>query len=71
MFSASAAFLQSRALDDVRRMTPSERVALALALGDDDLARYMQAAGADRDRAIRDVRRARALGRRPSIANEA
>ena len=70
MFSVSASFLRTRAINDVLSMTPSERVALAFALGDEDLARYMRAAGVERDQAMRDLRRARACGRRPSVANE-
>lgn len=70
VFSASASFVRTRAIDDVLGMTPSERVALAFAFGDEDLARYLRATGVERDQAMRDLRRARACGRRPSIANE-
>ena len=50
MESHAAAFLRERARDDVLALSPFERMALALALGDDDVARYMAASlmpGAD------------------------
>jgi hypothetical protein len=70
MESHAAAFLRERALDDVLALSPFERMALALALGDDDVARYMAAHDLDHDPAVSDLRRARAAGRRPSVANE-
>jgi hypothetical protein len=70
MVSRVAAFLRKRALDDVLALVPSERIALSLALGDEDVARYMATHHLDHDRAVRDLRRARATGRRRSVANE-
>lgn len=70
MSSDVAAFLRQRTTEDVLALTPRERLDLALRLGDEDLARYMAATGCDRAAALRDLRRARAVGRRPSVANE-
>ena len=47
----------------ILRMPVADRIALALALGDDDLSLYMRAAGLGRDEALRRVRRQRAQGR--------
>jgi hypothetical protein len=52
----------------VRRLPVAERIALALAIGDDDLALYMQASGKVREAALEDLRRQRARGRAPSRA---
>jgi hypothetical protein len=47
----------------VRRMTAADRIALALALGDDDLSLYMRTAGLSRDEALMRLRAQRARGR--------
>lgn len=47
----------------IRRMPVADRIALALALGDDDLFLHMQAAGLRRDEALRRLRAQRARGR--------
>jgi hypothetical protein len=47
----------------------SQRIELALSLGDDDLGRYMRATGLSRDEALRRLRAQRSAGRRPSCAN--
>ena len=52
--------------DRVGRLSVAERIALALAIGDDDLALYMQASAKDRESALRDLRAQRARGRTPS-----
>jgi hypothetical protein len=62
--------------DDLRRDTAqrvlalpvSGRIALALALGDDDLARYMRMTGRDRETAVRELSARRSEGRAPSCA---
>lgn len=64
--------------DDLRRETiarvlalpPDERIHLALALGDDDLALFVQASGLDPDQARRRLRNARSHGRVSSVAND-
>ena len=70
MRSELAEFLRQRAADEVLAMSPAERMALALTLGDEDLDRYVAASGLDRDSALRNLRRARSIGRRPSVAND-
>jgi hypothetical protein len=52
----------------VRRLSVTERIALALVIGDDDLALYMQVSGKDREAALADLRTQRARGRTPSGA---
>lgn len=67
----------SSVLDDLRRetnaavlqMTPGARLALAFALGDDDLELFASAHGLTRDDARRQLRANRGAGRAPSIAN--
>lgn len=68
--SAVAAYLRQCTADEMRAMTPAERVDLAFALGDEDQARYATASGLDRQTALRALRRARSVGRQPSVANE-
>jgi hypothetical protein len=50
----------------LRRMTPAERVAEALALGEAAIADFAAAHGLDRDEARRRLERAGQAGRRPS-----
>jgi len=50
----------------LRRMTPDERLAEALALGDAALDAYAAVHGVDRDEARRRLERAGQAGRRPS-----
>lgn len=68
--SALANYLRERAADDVRRMEPAARLDLALRLGDDDLARFCEAAGIDLDEARHRVMRQRQAGRRLSASAE-
>jgi hypothetical protein len=63
--------------DDLRRLTrnrvldlqPAARIALALALGDDDLALFARASGLGREQAKIRLRLQRCRGRAPSVAN--
>lgn len=64
--STVANYLRERAADDVQRMAPAARIDLALRLGEDDLARYCEAAGIERDEGRKRVMRQRQAGRRPS-----
>ena len=56
--------------DDTRArvlaMPVSERIALSLALGDEDVERYAEHAGLPSDVARRELQRRHAAGRRPS-----
>ena len=53
-------------MDDVLRLTASERVALAFSLGERDLAYYIAFQKVDRQTAITAIRREHQLGRRYS-----
>lgn len=52
----------------VLTLSPPARIALALALGDDDLDLFARTSGLDRDEARRRLRAQRQIGRAPSIA---
>lgn len=52
--------------DRLRRMTPEERLAEALALGDEAIEAYATANGVDREEARRRLEQAGQAGRRPS-----
>jgi len=52
-------------------LSPAERVALALSLGERDIAAYADAHGIDRSSARRALERARQAGRRRSACIEA
>jgi len=64
----------SRVAEDIRReqlarfraMTPAERVALAQRLGDEGLATIMESRGLTRGEALKEIRRSRRAGRKPS-----
>lgn len=58
--------LREEQREEVRRMTVSERLALALRLGDDDLELFSRARSIDRESGIALLRRGRQNGRRPS-----
>lgn len=62
--------LREADLREQQKMTPGERVALALRLGERDLRLYMAANNVDRETAREALRRAGAAGRRRSVANE-
>ena len=66
MHSRIADELRAEQREEVLRMTPSERVALALRLGERDLRIYMSVQKVDRDTALQAIRRSRQIGRRRS-----
>ena len=66
LVSALSDYLRERAADDVRRMSPQERVSLALRLGDEDLALFCAANRVEPDVARRHVARQRQTKRRAS-----
>lgn len=53
---------------EMMAMTPSERIELAYALGEEDLVRYMAANGFTREEALSRIRIERQQGRRYSRA---
>lgn len=52
----------------VARLSVQERIALALSLGDDDLALYVRTSGTERDTAVSELQARHARGRTPSRA---
>lgn len=58
--------LRQRDRDAVLKLSPGERIALALRLGERDLELFCRAQGLDRETAVRVLRRRRQAGRRPS-----
>jgi hypothetical protein len=58
--------LRQQDRERMRRMTPAERVAEALALGEAAIALHASAHGLDRETARRRLERAAQAGRRPS-----
>ncbi len=52
--------------EEVLRMTPAERLALSVRLGEEDLANFVAASGLSRDEAIEHIRKQRQAGRRKS-----
>jgi hypothetical protein len=64
--STVAETLQEDSRERLRRMTPAERLAEALRLGQAAIAAYAAAHGLDRDEARRRLERAGQAGRRPS-----
>jgi len=64
--SAVARALRARTVARVLQMSVSDRVALALNLGDEDLERFMQASGLERQEARRRLAEQRRRGRTPS-----
>ncbi|HUP50587.1 MAG TPA: hypothetical protein VNA04_17570 [Thermoanaerobaculia bacterium] len=66
MRSKVADELRAEQREQILRMTPSERVALALQLGDRDLRVYMSVQKVDRETAVQAIRRSRQIGRRRS-----
>jgi hypothetical protein len=47
-------------------MTPEERVTLAIRLGEEGIAAYMETHGVDRRTAVARIKRTQRIGRRPS-----
>lgn len=66
MRSQVAEQLRQEQREQIRRMTPSQRVALALALGEPGLRIYMAGQRTDRASAARAIRKSRQIGRRYS-----
>ncbi len=64
--SALASYLKTRARHDVSRLTPEERVRLALALGDDDVRLFCIASGETPESARQRLSVTRRIGRRSS-----
>jgi len=64
--STVAETLREDSRERLRRMTPTERLAEALRLGQAAIAAYAAAHGLDRDEARRRLERAGQAGRRPS-----
>ena len=58
--------LRARTITQVLAMSPGERIALALSLGDDDLELFIRASGLDRGEALGRLRAGRRHGRTPS-----
>jgi hypothetical protein len=62
--------LRRRDREAVARLSPAERLRLALALGDDDLAIFRRARGLDEATARRELQRRKRHGRAPSRSVE-
>ena len=58
--------LRARTVTQVLAMSPGERIALALSLGDDDLELFIRASGLDAATAVKRLRAGRRHGRTPS-----
>jgi hypothetical protein len=69
--SRAAAKNRQTQLQRFARMTPDERVALAMRLAEEGLSNYMETHGVDRQTAIARIKRTRRLGRRPSLSADA
>jgi hypothetical protein len=61
-----ATTLRAASLARILDMPVAERIALALAIGDDDLDLFVRASGLDRAEALRRLRAGRRQGRLPS-----
>ena len=60
--------LRARTITQVLAMSPGERVALALSLGDEDLELFVRTSGLERAAALERLRAGRRHGRTPSRA---
>lgn len=69
MRSKAAAAVRQQQAERYAAMTPDERVALALRLGEDGLAAYMATHKVDRRTAIARIRATHRVGRRPSASD--
>jgi hypothetical protein len=58
--------LRRRSTRTVAGLSPEERMRLAFELGEDDLEAFRRKSGLDRVEAVRQLRRRRQSGRRPS-----
>ena len=70
MRSRIASEVERQRRERLAAMTPAERVALAMRLGEAGLASYMTAHGVDRRTAASRIKATRRLGRRPSACAE-
>ena len=66
MRSRVAEQVRREQLEEIRRLTPSERMELALRLGERDLQVYVDVQKTDRAAALTAIRRSRQAGRRYS-----
>jgi hypothetical protein len=66
VMSSVARDLRAKTVARVLEMSTSDRIALALALGDDDLDQLVRASGLDRNEARRRLVQQRQRGRTPS-----
>lgn len=66
MRSRVAEEVRQAQLEEVMRMTPEERLALSVRLGEEDLANFIAASGLSREEAIGRIRKQRQAGRRKS-----
>ena len=66
MRSRLAEELKKEQRERFAKMTPAERVALTVRLGEEGLAEFMSAQRLDRATAIEAIKRSRRRGRRPS-----
>jgi hypothetical protein len=71
MHSAVAHAVSQERREEWAAMTPADRVALAVRLGDQGVASYMATHGLDRHTAIARIRATRRLGRRRSASADA
>ena len=71
MCSAVAHAVSEEQREQLAAMTPAERVALAVRLGEEGIASYMATHGLDRQTAITRIRATRRVGRRPSASADA
>jgi hypothetical protein len=69
MASKTAADVRARQFERYARMTPDERVRLALRLGEEGLADYIAIHGVDRLTALARIRATHRVGRRPSASD--
>ena len=71
MRSAVAHAVSEEQREQLAAMTPAERVALAVRLGEEGIASYMATHGLDRQTAIARIRATRRVGRRSSASADA
>jgi hypothetical protein len=71
MPSAVAHAVSQEQRAQIAAMTPADRVALALRLGEEGLAAFVALHGVDRQTAIARIRATRRVGRRPSASADA
>ena len=71
MRSAVAHAVSEEQREQLAAMTPAERVAVAVRLGEEGIASYMATHGLDRQTSIARIRATRRVGRRPSASADA